>query len=459
MLSLAFQNRKSAAAVLSTAASLAASAMLIRSIANDLLPNEVHDYFSSTLHNLSRYFSSQLTIVIDEFQGLSMNKLFEAADVYLGTRMTPSVRKIRVVKGDEEKKLAVTMDRNEEIVDVFENVRVKWTMVCRQGQALGRGNSRNRGETPRLEVRSYELSFNKNYRDIVLDSYLPYILERARAIKEENKVVKLHTVNYSNWDLGSILLDHPMTFQTLAMDSELKKELVEDLDNFINGKDYYRRIGKAWKRGYLLYGPPGTGKSSLIAAMANHLNYDIYDLDLTNVNSNSDLRALLLAMSSKSILVIEDIDCMIKLQNRDSEERWQPHKNQVTLSGLLNFIDGIWSCCGDQGRIIVFSTNHRDQLDPALLRPGRMDMHIHMSYCTISAFKQLALNYLGVWQHPLFDQVEGLMGEVKVTPAEVAGELIKSKDPDVSLQGLLGFLHSKNEAKPQKEMETEDRSD
>uniref|UniRef100_F6GYL6 AAA+ ATPase domain-containing protein n=1 Tax=Vitis vinifera TaxID=29760 RepID=F6GYL6_VITVI len=413
MLSLAFQNRKSAAAVLSTAASLAASAMLIRSIANDLLPNEVHDYFSSTLHNLSRYFSSQLTIVIDEFQGLSMNKLFEAADVYLGTRMTPSVRKIRVVKGDEEKKLAVTMDRNEEIVDVFENVRVKWTMVCRQ----------------------------------------------ARAIKEENKVVKLHTVNYSNWDLGSILLDHPMTFQTLAMDSELKKELVEDLDNFVNGKDYYRRIGKAWKRGYLLYGPPGTGKSSLIAAMANHLNYDIYDLDLTNVNSNSDLRALLLAMSSKSILVIEDIDCMIKLQNRDSEERWQPHKNQVTLSGLLNFIDGIWSCCGDQGRIIVFSTNHRDQLDPALLRPGRMDMHIHMSYCTISAFKQLALNYLGVWQHPLFDQVEGLMGEVKVTPAEVAGELIKSKDPDVSLQGLLGFLHSKNEAKPQKEMEAEDRSD
>ncbi|RVW42834.1 Protein hyper-sensitivity-related 4 [Vitis vinifera] len=245
MLSLAFQNRKSAAAVLSTAASLAASAMLIRSIANDLLPNEVHDYFSSTLHNLSRYFSSQLTIVIDEFQGLSMNKLFEAADVYLGTRMTPSVRKIRVVKGDEEKKLAVTMDRNEEIVDVFENVRVKWTMVCRQGQALGRGNSRNR--------------------------------ERLRGWREPGPSKKKtsgeapHSELF-NWDLGSILLDHPMTFQTLAMDSELKKELVEDLDNFVNGKDYYRRIGKAWKRGYLLYGPPGTGKSSLIAAMANHLN-------------------------------------------------------------------------------------------------------------------------------------------------------------------------------------------
>lgn len=50
----------------------------------------------------------------------------------------------------------------------------------------------------------------------------------------------------------------------------------------------------------------------------------------------------------------------------------------VTLSGLLNFIDGSWSWCGE-GRIIPFSTNHKEKLDPALLRPGRMDARIHMS--------------------------------------------------------------------------------
>ena len=64
---------------------------------------------------------------------------------------------------------------------------------------------------------------------------------------------------------------------------------------------------------------------------------------------------------------------------------------QFTLSGLLNIIDGLWSSCGDE-RIIVFTTNHKDPLDPALLRPGRMDMHLHMSYCTMDGFKLLASN-------------------------------------------------------------------
>jgi mitochondrial chaperone BCS1 len=54
---------------------------------------------------------------------------------------------------------------------------------------------------------------------------------------------------------------------------------------------------------------------------------------------------------------------------------------QVTLSGLLNFVDGLWSAGGEE-RIIVFSTNYKERLDPALLRPGRMDMHIYMGYCT-----------------------------------------------------------------------------
>ena len=58
-----------------------------------------------------------------------------------------------------------------------------------------------------------------------------------------------------------------------------------------------------------MYGPPGTGKSSLIAAMANYLNYDIYDLDLMDVGDNKRLKQIILDMSNRSILVIEDIDC------------------------------------------------------------------------------------------------------------------------------------------------------
>lgn len=62
-----------------------------------------------------------------------------------------------------------------------------------------------------------------------------------------------------------------------------KKEIMDDLLTFSKAKEYYARIGKAWKHGYLLYGPPGTSKLTMIAAIANFLNYDVNDLELTAV--------------------------------------------------------------------------------------------------------------------------------------------------------------------------------
>ncbi|BAT92670.1 hypothetical protein VIGAN_07146800 [Vigna angularis var. angularis] len=177
--------------------------------------------------------------------------------------------------------------------------------------------------------------------------------------------------------------------------------------------------------------------------MSDYLNYDIYDLDLTTVQDNNELKNLILAMSNRSMLVIEDIDCTIKLQNREEDgEAVKNGDNKITLSGLLNVIDGLWSCCGEE-RIFILTTNHKEKLDPALLRPGRMDMHIHLSYCNFSAFEQLAFNYLGISQHELFHQIEGLLGEVQVTPAEIAGELIKISDVREGLQDIVKFLHNK----------------
>ncbi|KAH9739887.1 hypothetical protein KPL71_019282 [Citrus sinensis] len=91
------------------------------------------------------------------------------------------------------------------------------------------------------------------------------------------------------------------------METKKKEEIKKDLKKFSEGKEYCAKIGKAWKRGYLLYGPPGTGKSTMIAAMANFLNYDVYDLELTTVQDNTELRTLLIETSSKSIIVIENI--------------------------------------------------------------------------------------------------------------------------------------------------------
>ncbi|XVF73790.1 hypothetical protein PTKIN_Ptkin13bG0010400 [Pterospermum kingtungense] len=205
------------------------------------------------------------------------------------------------------------------------------------------------------------------------------------------------------------------------MDLE-KATLIEDLDRFIRS-EFYRRVGKTWKRGYLLYGPPGTGKSSLVSAMANYLKFDVYDLDLKEVQCNSDLRRLLIGTD----FLLEFVP------------------SQVTPSGRLNFIDGLWSSCGDE-RIIVFTTNHKDRLDPVLLRPGRMDMHLHMSYCTFGGFRTLASNYLQIQDHPLFEEIKGFLEKVQATPAEVAGELMKSEDPNVAFRGLIKCLHNRPES-------------
>ncbi|ERN09119.1 hypothetical protein AMTR_s00014p00122360 [Amborella trichopoda] len=365
-----------------TITSAVAAALLVHTIVKEYTPPEFHGYISSKMKWLSNHLSSQLCVVIQEFEGLAINKVFNTAEVYLGNKISPSIKRIKVAKSEKEKAFRISMDRNEELVDIF-------------------GGKNSSG---------------------------------SWCIREEKSLVNLLTLKpeYYYGDprgvWNHIVFDHPSTFDTLAIDASLKEEIMADLK---------RKVGKAWKRGYLLYGPPGTGKSSLIAAMANFLNFDIYDLELANINSNSEFRTLLVATSNHSIIAIEDIDRTLDFQDRFKED--QPsrrHNSRVNLSWLLNFIDGLWSSCGDE-RIFVFTTNNKEKLDPALLRPGRMDKHIQLGYCNFFSFKKLVSNYHNEEDHPLFEEVKSLIEKVQVTPAEVAEQLLRSEDVKVALQGLI----------------------
>lgn len=237
----------------------------------------------------------------------------------------------------------------------------------------------------------------------------------------------------------------------------------------------------AWKRGYLLYGPPGTGKSTMISAMANLLDYDIYDLELTTVKDNSELRKLLIETTGKSIIVIEDIDCSLdltgqrkKTKEKDDDDQSDKEKDpvskkkkeaeeerksdsKVTLSGLLNFIDGLWSACGGE-RIIVFTTNYVDKLDPALIRRGRMDKHIELSYCCFEAFKVLAKNYLELESHEMFGKIEELLGETKMTPADVAENLMPMSDEEDEEDCLKRLIEGLETAKEEARKKTEEEA-
>jgi chaperone BCS1 len=113
----------------------------------------------------------------------------------------------------------------------------------------------------------------------------------------------------------------------------------------------------------------------------------------------------------------------------------------------------LWSTSGEE-RIIIFTTNYKERLDPALLRPGRMDMHIHMGYCTSEAFQILANNYHAIDSHTRYPEIEELIKEVTVTPAEVAEVLMRNDDTDVALDDLVELLNSMK--KDANETRTED---
>ncbi|TVU21550.1 hypothetical protein EJB05_31191, partial [Eragrostis curvula] len=383
---------------------------------------------------------------------------FDEVKAYLSGACSQDARELHA-EGDG---LVISIHDGQDVADEFRGVTFWWSSVAVEDQMLeqggGHGGIQNGGGGRR---RCQRLTFHQRHRRLVIDEYLPHVRRRGREILFRNRRRRLYTNNkidsYSinNEAWSYVDFDHPTTFETLAMDPAKKKEIMDDLDAFRKNQDFYRRTGKPWKRGYLLYGPPGTSKSTMIAAMANHLNYDIYDVELTMVSNNNDLRKLLIQTTGKSIIVIEDIDCSLDLtgdraakkkkkKKTEEEERmalyYPDERSKVTLSGLLNFIDGLWSACGGE-RIVVFTTNHVGTLDPALIRRGRMDMHIEMSYCGFEAFKTLAKNYLGIDSpHRLFAEVEEQLREVDVTPADVAECLMTAKRAGYGEDSRLEYL-------------------
>jgi chaperone BCS1 len=314
--------------VLSAYTTFAAVAMLVRTILNEfktiasqLIPQKLQENFLSRLEALFGNLSSQMTLIIDEYCGLSINEIYQASEVYLSTRITPSIRQLKVFKTPREKNLSITISKGEKIVDTFEGIHLTWEFISPEKQKSNYDSvKRDSQATETIESRSILLSFSKQYKEKVLDTYLPHVVDRSKAIREEKKALRLYSMGpHFTWKY--VHLEHPSTFDTLAMDPKQKKELMDDLDRFVKRREFYRRVGKAWKRGYLLYGPPRTGKSSLIAAMANYLKFDVYDVELTNLRSNSELKRLLTSTPNQSILVIENIDCSNVLQDRKHQER------------------------------------------------------------------------------------------------------------------------------------------
>ena len=160
----------------------------------------------------------------------------------------------------------------------------------------------------------------------------------------------------------------------------IKEELLNDIERFLQKEKWYHQHGIPYRSGYLLHGPPGTGKSSIAYGLAGKLDYGICVLSFTDRDmTDTDLRRQLATVPSKCLVLVEDIDVALPSQKRKLDDdvneaklsekmREKLVKPNLTLSGVLNAIDGVES---SESQIMIMTTNHKEHLDPALIRPGR----------------------------------------------------------------------------------------
>ncbi|KAJ0765065.1 putative AAA+ ATPase domain, ATPase, AAA-type, core, AAA-type ATPase domain-containing protein [Helianthus annuus] len=289
-----------------------------------------------------------------------------------------------------------------------------------------------------MDENCFVLKIRRKEKRRILSSYLQHVCKTADEIEQKRKELRLYLNAEKSPEKNgrwiSTPFKHPATIDTAMIDSDLKNKVKTDLELFLKSKSYYHRLGRVWKRSYLLYGPSGTGKSSFIAGMAKFLSYDVYDVDMSKVTGDSDLKLLLLQTTNKSLIVIEDLDRFLAEKEKSKA---------VSLSGVLNFMDGIICCCGEE-RVMVFTVSNKDHVDPTVMRPGRIDFHIHFPLCDFSSFKNLASSHLGIKEHKLFPQVEEIFqAGASLSPAEIGEIMISNRgSPTRALKTVINALQT-----------------
>lgn len=183
---------------------------------------------------------------------------------------------------------------------------------------------------------------------------------------------EIYTADYQNWQMSDRRRSRAAS--SLIYDGALLETLLSDARRFQSDHEWYTEMGIPYRRGYLLHGPPGNGKSSLAASVAGELGLNICVLNLATPElSDERLQALLSNLPRRALLLLEDIDAVFHGRERRSDAV------KLSFAGLLNALDGV---AAGEGRITFLTTNHPQHLDPALIRPGRTDLHLHLGNAT-----------------------------------------------------------------------------
>ncbi|RWS01791.1 mitochondrial chaperone BCS1-like protein [Dinothrombium tinctorium] len=265
-------------------------------------------------------------------------------------------------------------------------------------------------------------------------SFLDDLLSEAENFDQPPKV-KNRTLIYSAGKGYWSRIGNPRRLRPLSsvfLRGDVAKRIMNDLTEFSKSEDWYIERGIQYRRGYLLYGPPGCGKSSFVKAIAGELGKNICIVPLSSPNlSDEKLNELFNSTPENSIILLEDIDAAFK-ERRSAE-------TDITFSGFLNALDGVAST---EQRIIFMTTNFIDRLEPALIRPGRVDVQQLIDYPSDEQVEAMFKHFYPECDESLVKQFcEVVESKNEVSMATLQNCFLAYKfDPQKAVEGLAAEL-------------------
>lgn len=262
-------------------------------------------------------------------------------------------------------------------------------------------------------------------------------LEELNAQRVTTRKANLKMMNqWGSWRTRSDL--PPRTMDSVILPKGQKERIADNLREFLAAEEHYNRLALPWHRGYMFHGPPGTGKTSLVKALANEFNLDLWYLSLSDLKAESSLLGLLSEVGPRSILLLEDIDIMKITHDRDGADQ-----GTISMSSLLNTLDGVAT---PHGLITIMTTNNFEVLDPALTRAGRMDMIEKLDYPSLNSISNMFEYFYGeipvqilTGAHP-----DSFDTPIKDLSTSMIAEIMKRhlKDPKGAAQAISEELES-----------------